>query len=1112
MKKLGYASLGLLGALLLALLVAPSFIDWNSYTRRLAQEFQAHTGHELEIAGNLELSLLPAPTLVAREVTLHKPNGEGLTHLASLGGLRARLAFWPLLTGELHLQSIRLSQAKIDILADESGVTNWDDLLARLGLRTQVPGSRGFGLVRLQDVRLEGAEISLQREGRHHRLVDLDAQLSAESLEGPWRAEGSFRSSPEKAAESSQEERQNFRLRMGQLNDKGVSTLALSLDILSAQAMSDPQGVLELDGRLAVKAMRFAGDLRWRGQNLAADLRRYAHFSLPNLLPGPYDLAARAEIDLHGLASKNLTLKTGTSSFAGRMDLAFGAPARLDLELSTGQLDLDALLAAAGKREKSATTAPADPADFLPLVGRVNLGVDVLIYRGQILRQLRLSADLLEDRTEVSQFYALLPGSTSLELAGTWWPQGNPETWDLDARFDLGSGNLRALLGWLELAPESVPANRLRRLSAQGRIRLKSDLVELTAVEMRLDQTRVMAAASFSLDERFGLGLRLDLDRLDLDAYGLAMMAERPDESGNDWLDLLRQALSLDPLLLQLADVNLDLAAQEVRQGGRAFGDLAVKATLLAGQFDLLEASIGALPQGGQFSASGQLLAKDPLTFTGDFSANLLAPERLAFWDALSLLGPASGPLELSGRAEVTAKEIKLEKRAVLQGGFLDLKGRIDLVQAKRPYSFQLAFEQEQAASLYALLNSVLAEKDLGRSSVRASARGDSDSLELADLEGSIGPLHLSGRLSFQRGDRRLALSKAALDLLLVHDDSETLAWLLFPGATKEYRLLKEGFGPVALRGSARLDDGKWRLEGLGGELGEVLLTGSAWLDLTRERPMVSLELAAGRFDWGAIENQSAEPNAPPGATPRWRLLLETLAALDGDFHIKLDEWSFGNWALHGAVLEAQVLAGLLDLKKLEAELSGGAITLAGKLDLSDRLEFDLSASADGVDPAPFLDDATNGFGGRGNLGLSARLSGSALSAWAFKKSLAGTLVSEGSLDLHPLEAPRIARYLEERLDPWLARQDGLAARFGQALEPFTGVPAELAAEWEIESGTLSLERTDLRRNGQSLTVNGQANLPARYMNLIMTLEGEKEGSLRLRGDFDEPALTVRGF
>ena len=67
-KKLGYALLGLLGALLLALLVAPSFIDWNSYTRRLAQEFQARTGHELDIAGELELSMLPAPTLVAHSL------------------------------------------------------------------------------------------------------------------------------------------------------------------------------------------------------------------------------------------------------------------------------------------------------------------------------------------------------------------------------------------------------------------------------------------------------------------------------------------------------------------------------------------------------------------------------------------------------------------------------------------------------------------------------------------------------------------------------------------------------------------------------------------------------------------------------------------------------------------------------------------------------------------------------------------------------------------------------------------------------------------------------------------------------------------------------------
>src|SRR3546814_4574551 len=61
-KKLAVALLFLLVAAVAALLVLPSFWDWNAEKGRMAALVKKHTGRDLEIAGDVRLRLLPTPT------------------------------------------------------------------------------------------------------------------------------------------------------------------------------------------------------------------------------------------------------------------------------------------------------------------------------------------------------------------------------------------------------------------------------------------------------------------------------------------------------------------------------------------------------------------------------------------------------------------------------------------------------------------------------------------------------------------------------------------------------------------------------------------------------------------------------------------------------------------------------------------------------------------------------------------------------------------------------------------------------------------------------------------------------------------------------------------
>src|SRR3546814_1518928 len=67
-----------------ALLVLPSFWDWNGEKGRLAALVKQHNGRGLEIAGDVSLRLLPTPAFSAEQVTLANLEGGSEPVMARL--------------------------------------------------------------------------------------------------------------------------------------------------------------------------------------------------------------------------------------------------------------------------------------------------------------------------------------------------------------------------------------------------------------------------------------------------------------------------------------------------------------------------------------------------------------------------------------------------------------------------------------------------------------------------------------------------------------------------------------------------------------------------------------------------------------------------------------------------------------------------------------------------------------------------------------------------------------------------------------------------------------------------------------------------------------------
>ena len=70
MRKTLSGVIGGIVVLTTLLFVAPKLIDLNSYKSKISQKIRNLTGFELIIDGNIQVSFLPVPTLIAKKISL----------------------------------------------------------------------------------------------------------------------------------------------------------------------------------------------------------------------------------------------------------------------------------------------------------------------------------------------------------------------------------------------------------------------------------------------------------------------------------------------------------------------------------------------------------------------------------------------------------------------------------------------------------------------------------------------------------------------------------------------------------------------------------------------------------------------------------------------------------------------------------------------------------------------------------------------------------------------------------------------------------------------------------------------------------------------------------
>ncbi len=956
MKKIIAAIGALLVVVVAALLIIPSLIDWNSYKAQISQAVRDATGRELVVAGDLSMSLIPAPSLSATDVSLGNVPGAQDADMVSIGEVRVSVALMPLLTGNVQITEINLIDPVIAIETFEDGRNNlvFDPAQAvrsgpDAGLIT-TPDSTGdatspspsdddgnvsddsagsdfASTIQVDRLEIENATIIYRAPGSEERIEGLTLGVSAQTLNGPIEGEGYvfYRGIP-----------LTFALNVGQISQTAPFPVSLKLGI------DEVDGGVMVAGRVDLSSDNpgFEGEIDSDFEDLREAALRIAgdDADIPDIAAKPLDLGGHISANAKSVTLNDLSIRFGETRGSGAIAIDQEPSLSADVALRFNQLDLDSILVladvgdaassssgsgaqtpsnasdnatAAGQSipsqntvSKSATaTSPAIPAD---LTASIDFEVETLIYNQTPVHNARINAAIANSKVTLNEMSAGLPGGTDVSVFGSI--SGEAPKPSASLSYEVASENIRAVMRWLGVDVDGIRADRLRRFSLTGGIKGTSEQLNISDLDLRVDDTAIRGAivANMSGSGLPALGIGLKLDRINLDQYLVA-------ETGSD------VSVSTSP----------DTAASA---SGDAGGASSNGSTATASQQDMVKVIKDALAPLDGLAANYRLAADEVISsgvsvrgiaIDGSISGANITLNNFAVADAAGLSASAKGAF--NGAASVPA--------------FDNLSVRVT-AKTLEPLAKLTGMTLPAPASSY---KSVQANVGLNGPVTGPTVDVDvSNPLLQVALDGVV-----SEMLGSNPGlDGKIALQASSLNRAL-----ELLAPTYIPSGN---------IGRLAVSGDVKGNARNITLDGLKLIIGAFETSGNVRFDGSQAQPKLSVVLSGGKLVVDPFLPASERASLMPGigSGPRkaafnlpksmmvtrvdardgtpWDdnvIDVSALRSIDADIAIALDQLDFDTYRLINPDLKANLVNGLLTIPSFTGLLGQGDLAINGTFD-----------------------------------------------------------------------------------------------------------------------------------------------------------------------------------
>lgn len=930
LKKLLFVVLGMLAIVIMAVLVVPSFIDWNDYKGEIATQVKELTGRDLSIDGDVRISVLPAPVLVAQGVRVANVEGASQPNLMRLKSLEIRIALGPLLGGTVQVETVKLVDPVIHLERLPDGRVSWqlgDASDPHPGTdtgTTETPASAPTDQVSQPSVRLdsfviENGTVVYQDipSGFSERVEQVNAEIAAASLTGPFESAGSLFL---RGAQI------DYAATVGQIIHG--RTVPVNVRIESPLAGTR----LNVSGALVdlAEEPRFRGKASAGGENLsrATSVVLGKGKALPGWLAQPYEIAGAVTAGAAAVRIEDVDAHLGNTRASGSFAMRLQPNSSFVAALDVKHINLDKWLGMAGdangrpstvgdaeKGAEGETAAPnrASEPPTLEVVlpetvsGSLEVSVDVVTFRGSNIREIRLIGELAGGEVTVSQMSALLPGGSDIFASGfVTIRQGRPQfEGDIEAEIS----DLRRVLAWLDIEPPHTSSERLRRAAFSGQLRITDERIEARRVDLTVDTSRLTGGIAIALRRRLAFGADFTIDRLNLDAYMPLSDRDKDGTEGSPAAGRQRDPASpagdgtssnlpIPPLAaLTGFDANLKLRVNRLTFRRIPITDILLDATLFAGALEIRELSVGDLADAsGQTSGTISSLSEIPELENLQFELRGGDLARLLRAFEIEPPGPAGelGTVVVTGRADGRILSPNLDVQIAAAEATVGYEGRLPILTPGTDLEARVSMQHPDVARLLRSLGIGYRPRGrIGALSVSSQVRNQDSTWGFSDLAAQVGEVTIAG-------SGRIDLSGDRPNLSAQLTTNEVVVDPFLPARRTASLLPPHRFDP-----------------------GRAILVPAALRAIPFERkPSASFRTVQGRG----------------GEAGRWstdEIDLSVLNVVDAEIALRSEALAYEGYRLEEADLAFDLSDGLLRIERLNGDLFGGAMSGHGQLDSS---------------------------------------------------------------------------------------------------------------------------------------------------------------------------------
>ena len=1126
MRKL-LIGLGVLVVVLVgAAFAGPLFVPTESIKADIAAKVREATGRTLSIDGDLNLKLLPTPGVSASGVSLSNAALGGDAAMVHLEGATVRVALLPLLSGNVQVKQIVLRAPQILLETYADGSNNWTFKPEPDAASTNVAASGTDEAsassptppIRFDDVLIVDGTVTYKTPDQSQRIEKLEMSLGAGSLLGPFRAEGTMMAKGFDIALSAG---------IGELVDDKATPINLRVE--TAGAKLSYSGVFSG----ASGSPRVSGQVEVRAEDLSAMIASMSDGPAPSALRGkPLELDGTVTATQEAVTINDLALRLGDDSATGAIDVTFGDATVANAVLNMSQLDLDRLLAetngseapkatsgAAQKAAPKGSDAAAPSAGFVipdGISASLETKIDAVVYRGGIVRQVFLNAELAQGTVNISRASAQLPGGSSTSLVGLLSPSDAGPSFDGQA--EVSSDNFRALLQWAGVDVSTVPAERLRKMAGSVSVAATPENVTLTDIDVTVDVSRLRGGVAIAVRERPGFGVGLSLDKLNLDAYlPEGTSAPSADSASAPATDGLATAPASKPkgassglAALNAFDAILQLKVGELVYRDQKLRGINLDSTLQGGTLELRDASVANL-EGAKVSAQGQIEGLDDAP-SADLTISVDAPNTDRLLALVNVDAPTKiGPGKLNGSFRGDLKNLAVNATVQALGASLKTTGTVAALATPPGYDLTLDLRHADASAFIARLGGDSGAKGVKTGALAAvvKLRGDFDSSEIdANIGVGDGKIVAKGRVE----NLVAGQPTGALTLDAAHPDMVSFVRTFM----NDYRPALADAGPFSLKANVDMQPDVVALSKLEGRAGPVTYAGTARLGLAGERPDLTAELKTSEIivDWflpapsknkasGGKESGAKSTGgaaAPASGSARWSrepLDVSALQAGNADIKLSAPAITYTDIRVDQPKLGVTVKNGVLNLTQLSGQAFGGGFNMTAQIADRDVPTMSYALDVDGADAAKFLGGAATGEDKgvmsalellfpissvklvSGTLGADLNVSSRGRSEFEMISNLAGDgAVKFTNAVVDGVDVCRISNQLDNL--------DGLEGFLGLASSAQGGQTkiASFDGRFDIANGVATLPQQQLTAECAAVAFSGTTNLPKWLVNI----------------------------